>query len=822
MKKFTSFLSLLLLFCGATTQADAQVFKSLTTAVDNSKAVTSLSAITEGDYVLYNNGRSRYLKYNAVNGNMSVSSSIDVTSNEAGLYVFHITPKTTDGTTTYSIRTALEGYYMPETKTSANSTPVATTADEAYQFTIEELNATNHYFGIKTSNGVYFNGNPDDFVGWTGNGTNSCFLIIPVTTSEANAAVVTRQLVCESNTLSTQKYIKELNTSFSSFISTTEIPKSNYFTLALEDGTVSADNYTATVTATKGTAPVDFGTWYAMTTRDAATNYIKADATTTTSNNNTYTYVDCRYSLLSSASTYDDFNLSLWQFEESGLGVKIKNKQNGKYLNASEGGIVDATGTVFYFGTANSGSDFTLNDGKTNTTYYYGSHKNSNAAHAGGWDNVAFGVWNNSAAATDGGSQFKVYAVDATADLLALGKTCAKNSPNTADETYLTAGTDFTAMTSTIDAATTLAGLDAAYKAAIETVIPDVNAYYRIINCNSINNKYVTTANVNVDKDGTLLTAYNADNNMDRKLSRVEEGGALVPQLFQFVSDSNNSGAYFIRSANHNIRLGITAGNAVDIPSQDANATTSVTLSANTTVQTGSDKFIKLQMKFDDSHIINAYGGNDNTILQNWDSDSDEGGFWKFEKITSIPVTIGETGFTGVCYPFAVQIPEGSNVKAYYGKELTDGAMLLTELTDGIIPANQGVILYNEGGSTSVNLAITTTDETITNTLSGATARRINFDASSTYGLGKTSDGEVAFMVNTATAVPANKPYIAKNTQSTSAISLNFGTVDGIDATTTVDHSEKSVKYFDLNGRPVLYPVHGLYITDKGQKVLVP
>ncbi len=813
MKKFTSFLSLLLLFFGATTQADAQVFKSLTTAVDNSKAVTSLSAITEGDYVLYNNGRSRYLKYNAVNGNMSVSSAIDVTSNEAGLYVFHITPKTTDGTTTYSIRTALDGYYMPETKNTANSTPVATTADEAYQFTIEELNATNHYFGIKTSQGVYFNGNPDNFVGWAGNGDNSCFLIIPVTTSDANAAVVTAKVVYENDSIASKKFVGAFNATFSSYASSVIGvigPHSNYFTLSA-DGTVSAENYTPTFTITKGTAPVNFGTWYAINTRNQDNRYVKV-------NDNGDGII--AYYTLANASTYTDFNKSLWAFEESGLGVKIKNKATGTYLTSSSTLTTSAEASTFYFNAASSSDyGFTLCDGVANTTNYFGNHT--------GWSNwygcnTTLGYWNNGGAATDAGSQYKVRAVDTDADLLALGKTCAKNSPNTADETYLTAGTDFTASASTIEAATTLETLDAAYKAALETVAPDVNAYYRIINCNGINNKYVTTANVNVDKDGTLLTAYNADNDMDRKLSRIAEGGALVPQLFQFVSDSNNSGAYFIRSANHNIRLGITAGNAVDIPSQDANATTSVTLSANTTVQTGSDKFVKLQMKFGDSHIINAYGGNSNTILQNYDVDSDEGGYWKFEKITSIPVTIGETGFTGVCYPFAVQIPEGSNVKAYYGKELTDGAMLLTELTDGIIPANQGVILYNAEGSTSVNLAITTTDNTITNALSGATARRINFDASSTYGLGKTSTDEVAFMVNTATAVPANKPYIAKNTQSASAISLNFGTVDGIDATTTVDHSEKSVKYFDLNGRPVLYPVHGLYITDKGQKVLVP
>lgn len=803
MKKITFFLSLLLLFFGATTQADAQAFKSLTTAVDNANAVTSLSAITEGDYVLYNNGRSRYLKYDAVNGNMSVSASIDVTSNEAGLYVFHITPKTTDGTTTYTIRTALEGYYMPETKVSANSTPIATTADEAYQFTIEELNATNHYFGIKTSAGIYFNGNPNDFVGWSGNGTNSQYLIIPVTTSDANAAVVTANAVYESNTLSSTKYIKAIGTEFSSFIS---FPKSNYITLALTDGTVSADNYTATVTVTKGTAPVDFGTWYAINTRNNADRYVKA-------NDNGNGII--AYYTIANASTYTDFNKSLWAFEESGLGVKIKNKSTGTYLTSSSELTTSDKASTFYFNAAASSDyGFTLCDGVDNTNNYFGNHS--------GWDawngNTTLGYWSNGSAATDAGSQYKVRAVDTDADLLTLGKTCAKNSPNTANETYLTAGTNISAMTSTIEAATTLAGIDAAF----EIVTPDVNAYYRIINCGNITTKYVTTANVDVDKDGTLLTAYNANTGMDRKLSRIAEGGALVPQLFQFVSDSNNSGAYYLRSANHNIRIGIEANNPIDIPSQDANATNSVTLCANTTVQTSSDKYIKLLMKFGDSHLINAYGGNDFTNLQNWDDATDEGNYWKFEKVTSIPVSIGETGFTGVCYPFAVQIPEGSSVKAYYGKELTDGAMLLTELTDGIIPANEGVILYNADGTTSVDLAITTTDKTIENKLKGATARRINFDASSTYGLGKNSSNEAAFMVNTATAVPANKPYIEKNTQNTSAISLNFGTVDGIDATTTVDHSEKSVKYFDLNGRPVLYPVHGLYITDKGQKVLVP
>ncbi len=806
MKKITSFMSLLLLFFGATTQADAQAFKSLTTAVDQTKAVTSLSAITEGDYVIYNCGRSRYLKYNAVDGNMSVSADIDVSSIEAGLYVFHIKPKTSDGATTYTIKTAVDNYYMPETKSSANSTPVSTTADEAYGFTIEELDATNHRFGIKTSAGIYFNGNPNDFVGWSGNGDNSQLLIIPVTTGDAKAAVVTQNAT---DYTAAKKYVKEFGTKFSTFFTTT-YPKSYYFTFEVkEDKEVSAENYVGDITVTKGNAPVTFGTWYAMNTRGEDGRYVKA-------NDNGDGII--AYYTIGNAANYTDFNKSLWAFEESGLGVKIKNKATGTYLTSSSTLKTSGEATTFYFNTANSGYDFTLCDGEDNTTNYFGNHSGWNA-----WNgNTTLGYWNNSGAAADAGSQFKIRAVDTDADLLTLGKTCAKNSPNTANETYLTSGTDLTASASAIEAATTMEGLDAAYKAALETVVPDTSAYYRLINCSGTNKKYVTTANVSLDKDGTMLTAYNTDTNIDRKLSRVAEGGALVPQLFQFVS-SSTSGAYYLRSANLGYRVGITVNSPLDIPSKDEYATTAVTLNSNTTVNTGDEKFIKIQMKFGGSHIINAYGGNSNTILQNYDYPDDQGGYWKIEKITSIPVSIGTTGFTSVCYPFAVQIPDTSSVKAYYGKLFTDGAVLLTEIEDGIIPANQGVVLYNESGETSVNLAITTTEKTFANALSGVNARRINYTASSTYGLGKTTAGEVAFMVNTSTAVPANKAYIDNSTSNTvSAIRLSFGTVDGIDAATIGDNGAKSVKYFDLNGRPVLYPVHGLYITDKGQKVLFP
>ena len=797
MKKITSFLSLLLLFCVATGSTCAQSFKALS-SFDASQALTDYSSVTEGNYVLKNNGRGWYLKYNLLAGNMSVSSTIDTNSAEAGLFVFHIKPTSTSGK--YTIETAVEGYYMPETTWGGNSTPVST--ESPYEFTFE---TADNGVCIKSDNSQYFNGNSDSFVGWNTNGGNSVYQLIPVTPATDLCRVVTTKVTLDGTEVSSSKAIYKDGTT----VSTPSVSHSNYITLSSTESTTVSENATEiTVTATKGTAPVTFGTWYAMNTRNGDNFYIKAASSSTT---------DAHYNI-SSAATPSDFNNSIWRFEESGLGVKIYNKGTGQYLkcNGTSAATTDATGSVFYFSDVvgdRSWANFTLNDGTANAVF--GNHVGWSSSD---WSNHNIGNWNGGTY-DDDGSHFKVIAVDADETLLALAKTCYKNSPNTADATYLTAGTDFSANTSAIDAAASLDALDAAYKTALETITPDLTAYYRIKNCNT--SQYITTANVDVDKDGTLVTAYNKNSGMDRQLSRVSDG-ALVPQLFKFVSA--DGGKYRLICANHGIGLGISNGSPVDIPTKDEYATTTLALGVNTSFHTGGEKYIKIMMKFGDNneHLLNAYGGTAQSIIQNWDSETDEGCYWKFEKITSIPVTIGETGFTGVCYPFAVQIPDDSSVKAYYGKELTDGAMLLTELTDGIIPANQGVILYNADGATSVNLAITTTDNTISNALSGTTARRINFDASSTYGLGKTSTDEAAFMVNTATAVPANKPYIEKTSQSVSSISLSFGKTDGIDSATTVDHSGKSVKYFDLNGRPVLYPVHGLYITDKGQKVLVP
>lgn len=69
--------------------------------------------------------------------------------------------------------------------------------------------------------------------------------------------------------------------------------------------------------------------------------------------------------------------------------------------------------------------------------------------------------------------------------------------------------------------------------------------------------------------------------------------------------------------------------------------------------------------------------------------------------------------------------------------------------------------------------------------------------------------------------IPANKAYYV-NTQATGeALSLSFGgPAVGIDQIATPG-AEKAQTYYDLQGRRVLYPSNGIYVTGDGQKVFI-
>ena len=80
---------------------------------------------------------------------------------------------------------------------------------------------------------------------------------------------------------------------------------------------------------------------------------------------------------------------------------------------------------------------------------------------------------------------------------------------------------------------------------------------------------------------------------------------------------------------------------------------------------------------------------------------------------------------------------------------------------------------------------------------------------------------EVIGSDNTPRVIAANKAYYVSTLATSEALSLSFGgPAVGIDQIATPG-AEKAQTYYDLQGRRVLYPSNGIYVTGDGQKVFI-
>lgn len=536
-----------------------------------------------------------------------------------------------------------------------------------------------------------------------------------------------------------------------------------------------------------------------------------------------------------------------WQFEKAGLGVKMQ-CLNGKYIKVSTPNANKATvmavlvdnkadASTFYMEgkPSKSGTDkgFSL---KYAANTYLGDHSSDN-----------LGVWRNSnsdeLASQDKGSCFVIES--------------NLNDDYTAAKNLLTARLNATqpsvdanmlrvATTEQIEKAkTTLAnaadkdmkGVVNAYKLAF-TATPDENAFYRIKCLRNLNYRYPSSEDIVVGTDGSLATIYNAASdadkgNINRTIDRKTESDLLIPQLWQFESQSD--GSYKIKNANNSCCWGGNAS-SIDMPINNTNAGNYRIVSLPTKSQLTSIGSSSAMTDLNDGvttfqlllggNVINANEADHKTNLAAYNNhDEDDGNYWQIEKIDNFTVAISNAKYATVGYPFPVQV-SGDNVKVYYATEAKNGILRLTEATDNIIPANEGAILYCESGETTAKMNIlASTDVTFANNkLTATTAKRKGFESLSTYGLSKVND-VVCFRKNKSTDVPANKAYLdaSKYTSASgSAQQLLFSfdnVVEGIDNVVKAQNANKV--YYDLQGLRVLYPAHGIFVTENGEKVFI-
>ena len=192
------------------------------------------------------------------------------------------------------------------------------------------------------------------------------------------------------------------------------------------------------------------------------------------------------------------------------------------------------------------------------------------------------------------------------------------------------------------------------------------------------------------------------------------------------------------------------------------------------------------------------------------------------EEVTSLPVTIGESGYATFFAPVAVTLPAG--LEAYYVSKTTSASATMTKIEGNIVPAETAVIL--KGEADPYNLTIAGTAETINgNNLYGTVASTYVTDDA--YVLAKPTIEGVVKEVGLYKAAKNQqnkwlnngfKAYLPASAVTGNArfISFDFGTETAIES---VESVENNAVVYDLAGRRVQGAQKGIFIVN-GKKVI--
>lgn len=230
---------------------------------------------------------------------------------------------------------------------------------------------------------------------------------------------------------------------------------------------------------------------------------------------------------------------------------------------------------------------------------------------------------------------------------------------------------------------------------------------------------------------------------------------------------------------------------------------------------------------FDNHPYVRFHSG----INANNTAEAEAGCVLRIQKVTTYPVSISAAGYASLCLPFSVTLPE-SGLTAYKVTAINrdNNNEMNLESVGRTIPAGEPVILQGAAGNYTLTINADNGTKVTGNILTGATVKRTGI-SEDYYALAKKTIDEtetVAFFRVSTTNMPANKAYLLKKNIPAQAVNAamfmfnfdgNGGEVTDIN-TATKTETESNV-YYDLNGRRVLYPSHGIYVKGNGQKVFI-
>lgn len=204
---------------------------------------------------------------------------------------------------------------------------------------------------------------------------------------------------------------------------------------------------------------------------------------------------------------------------------------------------------------------------------------------------------------------------------------------------------------------------------------------------------------------------------------------------------------------------------------------------------------------------------------------------WTFEAVDEIDITIGSSGYASVNYDFPVKFPAGVKV---YKKELEATTYIkLEEIpagSDGCVSLHTGNAAFVAGTEgASITLSILSDEPDNIDTGVNGTYLATKFeegDAANIYGIAKVNDVVAFYKMQGGTTIKQNKGYIRSTSSNAPRMELTFGEGEttGIESVLEDNSRRESIDtsvLYDLNGRRVLYPSRGIYVTAGGQRIFL-
>lgn len=206
---------------------------------------------------------------------------------------------------------------------------------------------------------------------------------------------------------------------------------------------------------------------------------------------------------------------------------------------------------------------------------------------------------------------------------------------------------------------------------------------------------------------------------------------------------------------------------------------------------------------------------------------------WTFEAVDEIGITIGTSGYASVNYDFPVKFPAGVKV---YKKALEAATYIkLEEIPAGpdgrvsLPTGNAAFVAGTEGESITLEILLDEPAAIDGGTGVNGTYLATTFNetsAANVYGIAKVNDVVAFYKMRGGTTIKQNKGYIESATNNAPRMELTFGEGEttGIESLLEDNSRRESIDtsvLYDLNGRRVLYPSRGIYVTAGGQRIFL-